>query len=451
MALGASNKIQIIKYAPPPTDLPVFGKVNSKDAVFFGRTNYVAAMEEKKFIFGIKRIDRRRHIYIIGKPGVGKSKLEELMIRQDIASGYGVCVIDQHGELIENVLNFIPEERVNDVCIIDPSDVDFPYSFNPLTDIDPHFKHQLTESLIEFLRKQFGSSWTPKLEHLFRFTILALLDYPDATMVGIVKMLTDQSYRDKVIEHVEDGNIKRFWQTEFSSWAEKFDSDTIIPLVNKLGQFLFDPMLCNIFSQKENKIDFEKLMNEQKIILINLSKGKIGEDNSSFLGAIFLTKIKQAGISRAKLDPESRRDFYLYIDEFNTVATESFENVLSQSSKYGISLVLAHQYVGQLLPKIQQAVLGNVGTIILFRVGGEDATKLKSEFSPVFEVKDMINLGVGEFYIKMTIDGENYDPFSAESLRILPATHASYIERIIESSRNKFAVHVDELQKLINQ
>ncbi|NVN97210.1 type IV secretion system DNA-binding domain-containing protein [Candidatus Nomurabacteria bacterium] len=449
MALNKPNKIQIIKYAPPPPDLPTLGRVDPSDVVFVGRTNYVASLEEKKFVFGFKRIDRRRHLYIIGKSGVGKSKLQELMIRQDIAYGHGVCIIDPHGELIDDILDFIPEERIEDVCIIDPGDVEFPSSFNPLSNIDPTFKHQLTQGLIEVLRKQFGANWTPRLEHVFRFTVLALLDYPYATMRGMISMLTDRNYRQKVVEYIEDDMVKRFWAIEFADWSEKFDTDAIIPLVNKLGQFLSDPMLRNIFGQKENKIDLEQIMNEQKILLINLSKGKIGEENSSFFGSMFLTKIKQAGMARAKLDPKDRSDFYLYVDEFQNIVTDTFENILSEARKYGLNLIVAHQYVAQLLPKVQQAVLGNVGSIITFRVGGDDATKLKPEFAPVFDVKDMINLGVGEFYVKMTIDGESYDPFSGETLQVLKPTHPSYKQKVIEASRRKYSIPAGDAARLI--
>lgn len=447
----AGNKIQIIKYAPPPSDLPVFGTVPASDVSFIGRTNYVASLEEKKFVFGIKRVDRRRHLYIIGKSGVGKSKLQELMVRQDIAYGHGVCVIDPHGEFIDDILNFIPEERIEDVCLIDPSDVEYPASFNPLQNVDPTFKHQLTQGLIEVLGKQFGSNWTPRLEHVFRFTTLALLDYPHATMRGMISMLTDRNYRQKVIEYIQDDMVKRFWAIEFADWSEKFDTDAIIPLVNKLGQFLSDPMLRNIFGQRANKINLEELMNTQKIILINLSKGKIGEENSSFFGSMFLTKIKQAGMARAKMEPKDRKDFYLYVDEFQNVVTDTFENILSEARKYGLNLTVAHQYVGQLSKKIQNAVLGNVGSFICFRVGGEDATILKPEFAPIFDVKDMINLGIGEFYIKTTIDGESYDPFSAETLKVLPAPYPSNRQKIVEASRRKFAMPAGEAQRLIQE
>jgi type IV secretory pathway TraG/TraD family ATPase VirD4 len=358
-------------------------------------------------------------------------------------------VIDPHGEFIDDILDFIPENRIEDVCIIDPGDIEFPASFNPLANVDPTFKHQLTQGLIEVLEKQFGSNWTPRLEHVFRFTTLALLDYPYATMRGMISMLTDRNYRQKVVEYIEDDMVKRFWAIEFADWSEKFDTDAIIPLVNKLGQFLSDPMLRNIFGQKENKIDIEKIMNEQKILMINLSKGKIGEENSSFFGAMFLTKIKQAGMARAKLAHDKRYDFYLYVDEFQNVVTDTFENILSEARKYGLNLTVAHQYVGQLLPKVQQAVLGNVGSIISFRLGGDDAIKLKAEFAPVFDTKDLINLGVGEFYIKMTIDGESYDPFSAETLKVLPAPHPPYRQRIIEASRRKFSIPADMAKKLI--
>jgi hypothetical protein len=243
--------------------------------------------------------------------------------------------------------------------------------------------------------------------------------------------------------------VKRFFAIEFADWSEKFDTDAIIPLVNKLGQFLSDPLLRNIFGQKQNKIDISKLMNEEKIILINLSKGRLGEENSSFLGSIFLTKIKQAGMERASIPEKDRKDFYLYVDEFQNVVTQTFENILSEARKYGLNLTMAHQYVDQIIPKVHHAVLGNCGSIITFRIGGEDAVKMKPEFAPIFEVKDMINLAVGEIYVKMTIDGESYDPFSAETLRVLPPTHPSYRNEIIAASRRKFSISKDDAAKLI--
>jgi hypothetical protein len=444
-----AGKVQIIKYAPPPPELPMLGKVRPEDCSFIGRTNYVTGIEEKKFVFGLKRIDRRRHLYIVGKSGVGKSKLLELLIRQDIAFGHGLCLMDPHGDVIEAILDFIPEEHLEDVCIIDPSDAKFPISFNPLANVDPEFKHQLTQGLIEVMEKQFGANWTPRLEHVFRFTCLALLDYPHGTMRGMIMMLTDRNYRQKVVEYIEDDMVKRFWAIEFADWSEKFDTDAIIPLVNKLGQFLSNPLLRNVFGQKENRVDLEKLMEAKKIILINLSKGKLGEENSSFFGSMFITKIKQAGMARAAMPESKRHDFYLYVDEFHNVVTETFENLLSEARKYGLCMTVAHQYMKQLSKEVQGAVLGNTGSMVIFRVGGEDAATLENEMTPVFKAKDMINLGMQEFYVKMTIDGETYDPFSAETLKVLPSPHGSFKERIIEASRKKYSIPADAAKKLI--
>jgi hypothetical protein len=290
------------------------------------------------------------------------------------------------------------------------------------------------------MKKQFGANWTPRLEHVFRFTTLALLDYPNATLKGMIFMLTDRNYRQRVIEFINDEMVRRFWAIEFAAWSERFDTDAIIPLVNKLGQFLSNPLLRNIFGQKENKIDLEKLMNQNKIILVNLSKGILGEENSAFLGSMIITKIKQVGMARAKIPENQRKDFYLYVDEFHNIVTDTFENLLSELRKYGLCLTVAHQYMGQLSPKIRSAILGNSGTIIVFRVGGEDAAVLKPEMTPIFDIKDMINLGTREFYIKMIIDGETYDPFSAESLKILPPPHKSFKNKIIEFSRQNYSV-----------
>lgn len=449
MVRERQTKIHIAKYAPPPPELPIYQQEDPRDVSFIGRTNYEAPLESKKYIFGIKRGDRRRHVYIVGKSGVGKSKLLELMVRQDIASGYGLCFIDPHGDVIEEILKFMPEERIDDVVLIDPSDSEWPVSFNPLQKVPPELKHQMAQGLIEVMEKQFGANWTPRLEHVFRFTTLALLDYPEATMRGMISLLTDRPYRQKVIEYITDDMVKRFFAVEFADWSEKFDTDAIIPLVNKLGQFLSMPMLRNIFAQKENKIDFEDIINNQRILLINLSKGKLGEENSSFFGSMFITKMKQAGMARAGMPEEKREDFYLYIDEFQNLVTASFINLFSEARKYGLDLTVAHQYTGQLIPAVLDTVLGNVATIIVFRVGGEDAAKLEVEMTPIFKAKDMINLGMQEFYIKETIDGETYDPFSAETLKVLPAPHSSYRERIIDSSRRKYSMRVEDMQRML--
>ena len=447
--MAREGKIQIIKYAPPPPDLPIYGQVDPEEAVFFGRTNYEAGLEAKKFVFGIKRKDRRRHFYIIGKSGVGKSKLMELMLRQDVHYGHGLCVIDPHGDLVDSVLESTPKERIKDIVLIDPSDINFPVAFNPLTNVAPELKHQVTQGLIEVLKKQFGANWTPRLEHVFRFTCLALLDYPNATMQGMISLLTDRNYRQKVVEHIEDEMVKRFWAIEFADWSEKFDTDAIIPLVNKLGQFLSNPLLRYIFGQTENKIDIEEIMNNQKILLINLSKGKLGEENSAFFGSMFITKIYQAGMARADMPEKDRKDFYLYVDEFQNVVTDTFVNILTEARKYGIALTVAHQYRAQLPQQIMATILGNAANIIVFRVGGDDAHLLEREMTPIFKAADMINLGMKEFYVKMIVDGDVSDPFSSETLTILPPTHPSYTKDILEYNRAAYAFPLAEVKKKI--
>ena len=444
-----TDKVKIIKYASPPSDLPIYGQVDPKEVCFFGRTNYESEFESKRYVFGIKRQDRRRHFYIIGKSGVGKSKMLELMLRQDIAFGYGLCLMDPHGDVIENILDFIPENRIKDVILIDPSDTSWPVSFNPLQNVEPEMKHQITQGLIEVMEKQFGANWTPRLEHVFRFTCLALLDYPGATMRGMILILTDRNYRQKVVEYIQDEMVKRFWAIEFADWSEKFDTEAIIPLVNKLGQFLSNPLLRHIFGQKENKIDLEKIMNEQKILLINLSKGKLGEENSSFFGSMFVTKIYQAGMARAAMKESERKDFYFYVDEFYNVVTDTFINILTEARKYGLALTVAHQYRAQLQPQVMATFLGNVATTVIFRLGGDDALAFEKEMTPIFKAKDMINLGMKEFYIKMTIDGGVADPFSAETLKVLTPMHSSYKDKIIEYNHQTYCVPIEEVKRKI--
>jgi len=446
--MAYKSKIHKIKYAPPPLELPIVGVSDPKEVCFIGRTNYEAPLEEKKFIFGIKRKDRKRHMYVVGKSGVGKTKFLELLIRQDILYGYGLCVIDPHGDLVDAILDFIPKNRINDVIIIDPADILFPVSFNPLQNVSDDLKHQVTQSLIEVMERQFGANWTPRLEHVFRFTSLALLDYPEATMRGMIEILTDRNYRQKVVDYIKDDMVKRFWAVEFADWSEKFDTEAIIPLVNKLGQFLSNPLLRNIFGQKENKIDIEYIMNNNKILLISLSKGKLGVENSSFFGSMFITKIYQGGMARASISESERNDFYLYADEFHNLVTTTFENLFSEARKYGVNMIVAHQYLSQLLPEVLATVLGNSGTLVIFRIGGTDAEKLEAEMVPIFKSQDMINLGMQEFYIKMIIDGESFDPFSAETLSVIKPDHSSYKKQVIELSRKKYATPLEEFQKI---
>ena len=438
--MAKEGKIHLVKYAPPPPDLPVYQHVDPREISFIGRTNYEAPLESKKYIFGIKRIDRSRHVYIVGKAGAGKSKLLELFMRQDIAYGHGLCFIDPHGDTINSILDFIPDKRRDDIVLVDPTDAKSPISFNPLRNVPDEMKAQVVQGITEIIQRVFGSDWSSRHEHVFRYTLFALLDYPEATLHGMIEILTDDQYRARVVPYITDGLVRRFFEVEFDEWARKFETDAILPLVNKIGHILSVPMLRNILSQKENRINIDACMAEKKIVLINLAKRKIGDENARFFGSLFINRIRFAGVTRADMPQQARPDFYLYIDEFQNLATPSFVALFSEAREYGINLTVAHQYTAQLAPDVLAAVLGNASHIIIFRVGGEDAVKLEPEMAPVFRAKDMINLGTREFYIKETIDGETYDPFSAETLTVLPPPHPSLREQIMEQSRKKYGV-----------
>ena len=435
-----------IKNVSPPAELPVLAqKEDWENASFFGETTFSAGLSSRKDIFGIKRKDRQQHLYIIGKTGVGKTKLIEILAQVDILKGFGTCVIDPHGDLINTLLDSVPEERIDDVVLIDPTDMEFPIGFNPIGNIPPEARHFVASGLIEAFKKQFGSQWTPRIEHVCRFTILALLEYEKATFADITNMLTDPKFRQKVIPHIKDAIVRHFWTLEFASWSERFDNEAIIPLVNRIGQFLSNPLVRNIFSQRENKIDFDKLINSKKIILINLSKGVIGEDNTELFGSLIITSIYQATMRRAAMPESARFPFYLYVDEFQNVATQTFLNLFSESRKYGMCITVSHQHLGQVEDKIRETIFGNVGTIISFRIGAEDAKLLNNEFSPVCTVEDLLNLNVREFVVKLSIDGQSMDPFSGKTLTVTESNN-SLKERIIESSRSKYANAVSEVE-----
>ena len=441
------DKVKIIKYASPPSDLPIYGQVDPAKVCFFGRTNYESEFESKRYVFGIKNIDRKRHIYILGKSGIGKTKLLELFIRQDITYNRGLCLIDFYGELIDNLLDFVPENRIKDVVLVDPSDTNWPIYFNPLKDVPSDIRHQFAQWLTEIIKKQFNANWNIRIEHIFRFICLALLDYPFATMEGMILMMTDENYRRKVIEYIKDDTVRHFWEIEFIEWLKKFEIEAIIPLVNKLNRFFSDPSLKNIFKQQENKIDLNKIIDEQKILLINLYRGRLGESNANFFGSLITAKIYQVLMSKKSIKNKNRDNFYLYINDFHNMVTEFFDNFLTDAKNYNLCLTLAHQYLAQLPSEIPAVITGNVATIIVFRLSSEDAFIFEKEMAPVFKAKDMINLGMQEFYIKMTIDGGTADPFSAETLKILPPTHPSYKEKIIEFNHQNYCIDVESFIK----
>lgn len=430
--------------AEPPMSLPTPENTSPEDISLFGTSNF----HGKQVDFGLHREDRRRHLYVVGKSGVGKTKLLERLISDDIKAGKGVCVIDPHGDLIQSMMLHVPKERINDVVYFSPSDLAYPIAFNPLENVAREFKQQVTQGMIEIFKKFFGGDWTPKIEHVFRFTVLALLDYKHATIMGMQKMLTDRAYRQLVIADIKDAVVKKFWANEFSGWSEKFDNEAIVPLVNKLGQFLSNEMVRNIVAQPKNKVDFKAIMNEQKILFVELSKGKLGEENSSLLGSLLITRIEQEGMARAFIAEKKRKDFYLYVDEFQNFSTRSFDNMLSESRKYRLNLTLSHQYLGQLAKDTRDTIFGNVSSLITFRVGAEDAAYLAHELAPRFGGHDIMNLGVREIYVKMSIGGLVTPAFSARTMDVEePDVPSDWRDQIINASRKKYATPLADVEK----
>ncbi len=383
-----------------------------KEITIIGQTNFRG--QHRKF--GIYPDDRRRHVYVIGKTGVGKSTLLENMIAQDIINGKGVCLVDPHGDAAEKLLDAVPPERINDVVYFDPSDVEYPIAFNVLEAVDPSYKYLVASGLVGSLKKIWADSWGPRLEYILRNTILALLDYPSSTILGILRMLSDAKYRKKVVEKISDPVVRAFWTNEFANYNERFRSEAISPIQNKVGQFLSSAIIRNIVAQPKSTIDMKDIMDNGKILLINVSKGKIGEDNSSLLGAMLINRIQLAAMDRASISEAERRDFYLYVDEFQNFATESFATILSEARKYRLNLTIAHQYITQMEEPVRDAVFGNVGTIITFRIGAFDAEYLEKEFFPTFTETSLVNLDKYNAYIKLMINGITSKPFSMQTI-----------------------------------
>jgi len=422
------------KKGEPPANLPLRENTPEGDLTIIGETNF----RNMYRTFGIKRDDRRRHIYMVGKSGTGKSTLIENMAINDVMAGRGVVVVDPHGELADKVLSCIPDNRVNDVIIFDPSDREFPVAFNLLENVDDDFKSIVASGFVGIFKKIFGDSWGPRLEHIMRNTVFALLDYPSSTMLDIPRMLTNSRFRDKVLEKVKDPVIKEFWLNEFASFDSKFRTEAVSPILNKVGQFLSSSTIRNIVGQSESSINIREIMDQQKIMIVNLSRGKIGEDNSALLGAMMVTKVQLAAMSRADTTIDHRPDCYLYVDEFQNFATESFAVILSEARKYNLNLTMAHQYVAQLPDEVKDAVFGNAGTLITFRVGGTDAEGLIGEFTPVFEANDLVNLDKYQIYIKLLINGISSPAFSARTLPPVQKLSGN-IDAVIKQSREKYS------------
>lgn len=438
----ASNKT-----AEPPAKLPLItgDPAIDENISAFGLTNFRGINHQ----FGMLRTDRSRHVYIIGQTGAGKSGTLELFALSDIFHNQGYAIIDPHGDFAVDNMRFIPGSRLQDVVYFNPADTAYPLGFNPLEVTDPAHKTNISSEVIGVLKRMFGESWGPRLEYILRYTILALLDRPNTTMLDITRMLTDKKFRKDTLSYCTDTVVLQFWNVEFASWTEKFQAEAIAPVLNKVGAFTANPVIRNIIGQPKSTFNIRQIMDEGKILVVNLSKGLIGEDNASILGAFLVTKIQLAAMSRSDIpDIRDRRPFYLYVDEFQNFATDSFATILSEARKYGLNLTVANQYISQMTDSVRDAVFGNVGTMISFRVSADDAPILSKQFEPQFEPQDLLQMHNRHFIINMVINGEKAPAFSATTLT-LPEAQIDNTGRIIEHTRLNYSRPRAEVEREI--
>ena len=436
------------KTAEPPSKLPVLtgNDANDDQISAFGVTNFRGISHQ----FGMLRYDRSRHVYIIGQTGAGKSGLLELFALSDIFHNQGYAIIDPHGDFAINNMKFIPGSRLNDVIYFNPADTAYPLGFNPLEVTNPNQKTNISSEVIGVLKRMFGDSWGPRLEYILRYTILALLDRPETTMLDITRMLTDKEFRKETLGYCRDTVVLQFWNVEFASWNDKFVAEAIAPVLNKVGAFTANPIIRNIIGQPKSTFNIRQIMDEGKILIVNLSKGLIGEDNAAILGSFLVTKIQLAAMSRSDIpDVRDRRPFYLYVDEFQNFATDSFATILSEARKYGLNLTVANQYISQMSETVRDAVFGNVGTMISFRVSADDAPILAKQFEPNFESIDLLQMHNRNFVINMVIGGEKTPAFSARSLE-LPPSQADNTPHIIEHSRRMYSKSREDVEREIS-
>lgn len=429
--------------AEPPANLPIITDQFRDDVSPIATTNF----RGHNTMFGLPRIDRGRHLYIIGQTGVGKSGLLELLTISDIFSPYGFAVIDPHGDYALNVLKRIPANRAKDVIYFNPADTEFPIAFNPMEVTDPKLRNHTASELIGVLKRMF-ESWGPRLEYILRYSLLALLDYPDATMLDITRILTDKRFRQEVLKHVKDPVVRNFWEIEFASWNDKFAAEAVAPVLNKVGAFTANPLVRNIIGQPKSSFNIRQIMDERKILIVNLSRGLVGEDNAALLGALLVTKIQLGAMSRADIPANERAPFYLYVDEFQNFATDSFATILSEARKYGLNLTVANQYIAQMSIEVKDAVFGNVGSIVAFRMGVDDARNMQRYFEPRFLEYDLVHMHNRHFVVSMTIEGEKIPGFSAISLN-LPPDGEDHTAEIVDRSRAQYAVSRDFVDRYV--
>ncbi len=437
------------KTAEPPAKLPIITGNSAIDENIsaFGLTNFRGINHQ----FGMLRYDRSRHMYIIGQTGAGKSGTLALLALSDIFHNQGYAIIDPHGDFAIDNMKFIPASRIKDVVYFNPSDTAHPLGFNPLEVYDPSMKSNISSEVIGVLKRMFAESWGPRLEYILRYTILALLDRPETTMLDITRMLTDKKFRKETLTYCQDTVVLQFWTVEFNSWTDKFQAEAIAPILNKVGAFTANPVIRNIIGQPKSTFNIRQMMDEGKILIVNLSKGLIGEDNAGILGSFLVTKIQLAAMSRSDIpDIKDRRPFYLYVDEFQNFATDSFATILSEARKYGLNLTVANQYISQMNETVRDAVFGNVGTMITFRVSADDAPILVKQFEPQFEANDLLQMANRNFVINMVIGGEKTPAFSARTLE-LPPPQTDNTAHIVDHTRANYSRKREDIEREISE
>lgn len=419
--------------------------MSDASVTYFGETDF----RGQKRSFGIRNEDRSRHVYIIGKTGMGKSTVLENMAAQDIQNGEGMCFIDPHGSAIDTLIEYIPEERIADVVYFAPFDSDYPIAFNVMEDVGADQRHLVVSGLMSAFKKIWVDAWSARMEHILNNTILALLEYPGSTLLGVNRMYADKGFREEVVSKVTDPGVKSFWNEEFAKWDERFMREATAAIQNKIGQFTSNPLIRNIVGQDRSSFNIRELMDTKKIFLVNLSKGRIGEQNAGLLGAMIVTKIYLAAMSRAdvsKSDMASLPPFFLFVDEFQNFANDSFADILAEARKYKLNLTIAHQYIEQMEESVRDAVFGNVGSTICFRVGPLDAEVMEKIFLPTFTAEDIVNLGKFQIYLTLMIDGVGSKPFSATTMSPIKRKSISYRNEVIENSRRVYAHSRDDVQ-----
>ena len=424
---------------------------NENTITVFAKTNF----RNREVPFGIKTDDRRRHMYLIGKTGMGKTTVMENMAIQDIRNGHGLAFLDPHGDSIQRILDCVPASRINDVVYFNPADLENPIAFNILEAVESKYKHLVASGLMGVFTKIWANVWSARMEYILNNTVLALLDSPGNTLLGITRMYVDKKYRKRIVDNIKDPVVKAFWTDEYANYNEKYRTEAIAPIQNKVGQFLSSAIVRNIVGQPKSTIDLREIMDKKKILIMDLSKGRVGENNSALLGSMLVTKLQLAAMSRTDIPEHERSDFYLYVDEFQNFATDSFATILSEARKYRLDLIVGHQYIAQLenekSTKVRDAIFGNVGTMVIFRIGAADAEFLETEFAPIFMPVDLVNLPKYHIILKLMINGVASDPFSAVTVPPSPDFYTGNAEKVMKVSRERYSNPVAEVEEKISR